>query len=177
MRIILTSILLPIAGPVVAQTVDAWQHVRDAPKVALDNPGTVAVLLMGAIYSIMKLRRRVSRDSVEIVKDRQETDLFAAYQKERETLIVDRDAAHVEARKAWVAYNEASVENAKIKSDNYYQLQEIERLKTIVSDIKVTFDREELRWEQERERLSTRFEEVQVRLQELSRGVSGKLQP
>lgn len=150
---------------------------HDIPKAVIDSPGSVLVVLLGAIYSIMKLRRRQSRDNVEVVKDRAESNLIDAYQKDREALVADRDAAVMETRQAWTEHNKVSIENASIKSENFYLKQEIERLKLIVQDMQETFSREQLRWETERVRLDERFEEVRSRLQALSLGSTGYTGP
>lgn len=76
---------------------------------------------LGLVGSAALVRRRLSRDRTEIVKDRVEGDYV-------ERLLKDRDAALLEAREAW-RVRQVDVESiARLTSQNLYQAQEIARL-------------------------------------------------
>lgn len=101
---------------------------------------TVAGLLAAVIAGIFHFRRKASRDSTEIVKDRAEGQLFAQMMTDREGILKERDAARSSEREAWDHANKCAVINAKLQSDNEYMQQEIKRLTQMVSELQVTLD-------------------------------------
>lgn len=106
--------------------------------------GLFGAVVMGILY----LRRKASRDGTEIIKDRTEGKLL-------ESLMVERDSARQSEREAWTQVNALSVANARLEATNQYQKEEIDRLRELVDQLQVQFD------------------EVKMRLQQLSAGATG----
>lgn len=120
-----------------------------------EQAGGVALTLAAVVGAILHFRRKASRDGTEIVKDRTEGQLITDMMKDREAILKDRDGARESERAAWVAHNQVSVENARLKAENEYQQREIARLTKAMEDLQKQFD------------------EIKLRLQQLSRGATG----
>ncbi len=120
-----------------------------------EQAGGVALTLAAVVGFILHFRRKASRDGVELTKDRTEGKLIEDMMKDREAILKDRDGARESERAAWVAHNQVSVENARLKAENEYQQREIARLTKAMEDLQKQFD------------------EIKLRLQQLSRGATG----
>jgi Spy/CpxP family protein refolding chaperone len=76
---------------------------------------------VGLAGSAALLRRRLSRDKTEIVKDR-------AADRILKTAMAERDEARAEARAIWIARAEDSAAIARLTAQNEHQAAEIARL-------------------------------------------------
>lgn len=120
-----------------------------------EQAGGVAAVLTVVVGVILHFRRKASRDGVELTKDRTEGKLIEDMMKDREAILKDRDNARDSERTAWVEHNKVSVENARLKAENEYQQREIARLTKAMEDLQKQFD------------------EIKLRLQQLSKGATG----
>lgn len=140
-------------------------YVPNIPPAAEGAVGIVGTFVT-IVGVIMYLRRKLSRDGTEIIKDRAEGHLLSQYIKDRENLMkehdteikaerAEREAAKASERMAWDKANAMAVENARLKSDNEYQQREIARLTAAMNHLQIEFDK------------------IKVRLQALSTGATG----
>ncbi|HWH83455.1 MAG TPA: hypothetical protein VNU71_14585 [Burkholderiaceae bacterium] len=77
----------------------------------------------GLVGSFALLRRRLSRDRTEMIKDRAEGNII-------EMTIAERNEARAEARTAWMAHQAATEAVARLTAQNEAQGREIARLTT-----------------------------------------------
>lgn len=103
------------AAAVVSSETDIPQSILG--QAALGVGGIGASLLAAILY----MRRKISRDGVEMVKDRVESDILTAVIKERELAMKD-------AREAWSQLNQLVGENAMLKERAASQKAELDRL-------------------------------------------------
>ena len=82
-----------------------------------------ATAAIGAAGGAVALRRRLSRDRTEMTKDRVESEFVTL-------LLKERDEALASAREAWRVRQVDAESIARLTSQNLYQQQEIERLKS-----------------------------------------------
>jgi hypothetical protein len=75
----------------------------------------------GLLGTVLMLRRRLSRDSTEMTKDRAEAHII-------QTALLERDAARAEARAAWAEHQADAEAIARLTAQNVHQAKEIERL-------------------------------------------------
>jgi hypothetical protein len=86
-----------------------------------------------AIATLLWLRRKTSRDSTEIAKDRAEQNLV-------QTLTLERDKAMADAREAWARRTADAEQIAGLKSENEYLKRDVERLGKQVNDLTLRLD-------------------------------------
>lgn len=110
--------------------------------------GFLLSMVAGAIFYV---RRRMSRDNTEVIKDRGEGFLVTSFMQDRERLqkeheaevlrlSTERDAARASERTAWTTANTTAVENARLQSENEYQQRELTRLTAAMADLQKQFD-------------------------------------
>lgn len=75
----------------------------------------------GLVGTVALLRRRLSRDSTEMTKDRAESTIV-------ELLLKERDEAIADARDAWAARAANTEAIARLTAQNAHQAMEIQRL-------------------------------------------------
>ena len=92
--------------------------------------GTAASML-GLGTSAALLRRRLSRDSTEMTKDRTESRFV-------ELMLEERDRALASARDAWKGAQMSAEAIARLTEQNAYQAREIERLTREMDRLKRT---------------------------------------
>ena len=76
---------------------------------------------VGVAGSVALLRRRLSRDKSEMVKDRAEDQIL-------QTALVERDEARAETRAIWLARADDVAACARLTAQNEHQAAEIARL-------------------------------------------------
>lgn len=93
------------------------------PSVPLgDAAGWYLSGAFGLVATLMWLRRRVSRDNAEIVKDRAEGTLL-------QIALQERDKAMEDARKAWAQRTTDAEKIAGLRAENEYLKGEVSRLR------------------------------------------------
>lgn len=97
----------------------------------------VVGMLAAAVAAILHFRRRVSRDNMEITKDRAEGKLIEDMNRHAEGLIRERDEARKNERLAWTEANTKAVEVARLTSDNQYLTREVTRLQAVVNELQI----------------------------------------
>ena len=80
-----------------------------------------ALSMLGLGGGAAFLRRRLSRDSTEMTKDRTESKFV-------ELLLADRDAAMASSREAWKTAQASAEAIARLVAENLHQTNEIHRL-------------------------------------------------
>jgi hypothetical protein len=85
---------------------------------------------IGAAGGAALLRRRLSRDRTEMTKDRVESQFVVLLLKERDDAMENAGKAWDNAREAWRMRQVDAESIARLTSQNQFQQQEIERLKT-----------------------------------------------
>ena len=83
----------------------------------------------GLLSVALMLRRRWSRDSTEITKDRAEAQIIL-------TAMAERDEARADARAAWLAHQADAEAIARLSAQNEHQAREIARLTTEFASFK-----------------------------------------
>lgn len=87
--------------------------------------GAVASLVAGVLW----LRRRTSRDGVELIKDRTEGRLL-------QTAIEERDKAMAQARDAWSQRTADAGALGRLNAENEYLKRELAAAQQLVNDIR-----------------------------------------
>lgn len=106
--------------------------------------GTATITGIGSILAtifILWLRRRLSRDSSQIVQDRADGITVKTLLEVNKSLATENERVKTEAREAW-SYRTADARTiARLESDNTHLTQELERLRLLVQPV-VTAARE-----------------------------------
>lgn len=87
----------------------------------------------GLLAASFWFRRRMSRDTTEIVKDRAEANLV-------QTLREERDRAMNEARDAWARRTTDAQRIAGLEAENRYLKQDVDRLSGLVNEMQLRLD-------------------------------------
>lgn len=82
-----------------AKTVAETQQITVPPGMV--NGGGILGIAVTAVLTFLALRKRWSRDNLELTKDRAETNLIAAYQKTIADLQAANERLDQNAREAW----------------------------------------------------------------------------
>lgn len=100
--------------------------------------GTATITGIGSILAtifILWLRRKLSRDSSQIVQDRAEGITVKTLMEVNKSLAVENERVKAEAREAW-GYRTADARTiARLESDNQHLNQELERLRLLVQPV------------------------------------------
>lgn len=104
------------------------------PIVGGELAGSVIAVAVTVVGGLMWFRRKSSRDSVEIVKDRTEGRLL-------EKLMDDRDAKAADAKEAWAAHNELVKRNGFLEAENVHLKREVDRLMSELTRLQAEVDK------------------------------------
>lgn len=100
--------------------------VGDAPNFPVVDGGggigfSIGLTATAVVAGILYFRRKLSRDSTEIIKDR-------ADGKFTQQLMESLEARSAEAKEAWAKFNELNAEVGELRAANAYLKREVDRL-------------------------------------------------
>lgn len=120
------------------KTTTTTAAVGDAPQFPVAVPsgelaGSIFLAAATVVGGILWFRRKVSRDSTELIKDSSEGKLV-------KILMDERDTKAAEAKEAWALYNEMVKEHGLLKARNEYLDREVTRLTNELGAVNAKLD-------------------------------------
>ncbi len=94
----------------------------------------VAYIIITVVGTTLWLRRKISRDGVEIIKDRAEGDLIKDLTAERDTLAASRDHLINRITEVEKERNEALLDVRSLTMEVQHLTEKVQELKKIVED-------------------------------------------
>lgn len=94
-----------------------------------ETAGILGVGVSMVVGAILYLRRKTSRDGLEIFKDRTEGAMM-------KTIIEERDKAIAEAREAWAIVNANAREMGELTAENSYMKRELAEAREYITSIR-----------------------------------------
>lgn len=94
-----------------------------------ETAGWLGVVLSGFVYWILHMRRKTSRDNVELLKDRTEGALL-------KTALQERDKAMADAREAWSKANADAGTIGQLRAENEYLKRELSDARALIAEIR-----------------------------------------
>lgn len=99
------------------------------PEVNGETAGWLGMAVATLVSGVLWLRRRTSRDGVELIKDRTEGKLL-------QTAIDERDKAMAQARDAWSQRTADAGALGQLRAENEYLKRELAAAQQLVTDIR-----------------------------------------
>lgn len=106
------------------------------PVLPLSSDTALGVGALGLIVglAVLWLRRRISRDGLEIAKDRAEGGMVDALLRVNENLTKENERLMVVAQEAWSVRNSDAKRIATLETELSYMRRELEAMKPMVRD-------------------------------------------
>lgn len=99
------------------------------PEVNGQTAGWLTAAIAGLVSGVFWLRRKTSRDGVELIKDRTEGKLL-------QTTIEERNKAMAEAREAWSQLNSMQYAQGGLAAENEYLKRELDAARQQITEIR-----------------------------------------